>query len=132
MLRFGSDPADMGEMSEEDISLSRLQLLIIMCKAYLKDYPLGEYRKEAVIKNAQEVSKDVTSLGSDVESTQEMDVDYVLRQRVELLALMAKAFAEGYPMGQFRQQALKDNLGHISEAITFDSQTYDMKFLKVA
>ena len=38
MLRYGSSPAEMREMSEADISLSRLQLLVIMAKGYLKDY----------------------------------------------------------------------------------------------
>ena len=132
MLRYGSSPAEMREMSEADISLSRLQLLVIMAKGYLKDYPLGEYRKEAVIKNADEVAKHVINYMADVESGKEMDPDYVFHLRVQLLGVMAKAFSEGYPMGQFRQQALEENLDYICEAITFDSQTYDMQFLKVA
>ena len=132
MLRYGSSPAEMREMSEADISLSRLQLLIIMAKGYLKDYPLGEYRKEAVIKNADEVAKHVLDYMADVESGREMDPDYIFHLRVQLLAVMAKAFSEGYPMGEFRRQALEENLDYICEAITFDSQTYDMQFLKVA
>jgi hypothetical protein len=132
MLRFGSSPAEMGEMSEEDISLARLQLLIIMSKGYLKDYPLGEFRKEAVIENAEQVAEYVKERMAHVESKDEMDPDHVFHLRVELLAVMAKAFAEGYPMGEFRRQALEDNLDYICEAITFDSQAYDLKFMKVA
>jgi hypothetical protein len=132
MLRFGSSPAEMGEMSEEDISLARLQLLIIMSKGYLKGYPLGEFRKEAVIENAEEVAKYVKEHTSDAKSKEEMDTERIFQLRVELLAVMAKAFAEGYPLGDFRRNALEDNLDYICEAITFDSQTYDLKFMKVA
>ncbi|MDY6837308.1 MAG: hypothetical protein SWH78_04960 [Thermodesulfobacteriota bacterium] len=132
MLRFGSSPAEMGEMSEKDISLAKLQLLIIMSKGYLKGYPLGEFRKEAVIENAEHVAKYVKEHMAGLESKEEMDQDHVFHLRVELLAVMAKAFAEGYPMGEFRRQALEDNLNYICEAITFDSQAYDMKFMKVA
>ncbi|MDY6987874.1 MAG: hypothetical protein SWQ30_07430 [Thermodesulfobacteriota bacterium] len=132
MLRFGSSPAEMREMSEEDVSLSKLQLLIIMSKGYLKDYPLGNYRKDAVIENAEQVAKYVKKHLTGLTSKEEMDQDYIFHLRVELLAVMAKAFAEGYPMGEFRRHALEDNLNYICEAITFDSQAYDMKFMKVA
>lgn len=119
-------------MSEEDISLAKLQLLIIMSKGYLKDYPLGEYRKEAIIENAEYVAQYVKKHMAGLQSREEMDQEHVFHLRVELLAVMAKAFAEGYPMGEFRRQALEDNLNYICEAITFDSQAYDMKFMKVA
>ena len=132
MLRLGSSPEDMREMSKDDIALSRLQLLIIMSKAYLKGYPLGVHRKQAIIENAEYLAKLDAETKPDAESRGEMDFDYVFHQRVQLLAVMAKAFAEGCPMGQFRLQALRDNLDFICEAITFDSKTYDMKFLKVA
>jgi hypothetical protein len=132
MLRFGSSPQDMREMSEDDISQAELQLLIIMSKAYVKGYPFGEYRKEAVIENAEKVAKHVRELTSGVESEEQMDADYVFHQRLELLSVMAKAFAEGYPMGDFRLEALKENLDYICEGITFDSQAYDMRFLRVA
>ncbi len=132
MLRDGSSPEDMREMSKDDIALSRLQLLIIMSKGYLKGYPLGVHRKQAIIENAEYLAKLDAETKPDAESRGEMDFDYVFHQRVQLLAVMAKAFAEGCPMGQFRLQALRDNLDFICEAITFDSKTYDMKFLKVA
>jgi len=122
----------MREMSEEDISLSKLQLLIIMSKGYLKNYPLGNYRKEAVTENAEQVANYAKKHLTGLTSKEEMDQDHIFHLRVELLAVMAKAFAEGYPMGEFRRNALEDNLHRICEAITFDSQAYDMKFMKVA
>ena len=52
MLRLGANPLNMKEMDLDDIFTSRLQLLIIMAKAYLNGYPLGKYRAQAVIENA--------------------------------------------------------------------------------
>jgi hypothetical protein len=132
MLTFGSRPGENREMSEEDISLARLQLLIIMSKSYLKGYPLGEFRKRAIIENAEEVVRHVKEQMSDDESKEEMDTDRIFQLRVELLAVMAKGFAEGYPMGEFRRKALEDNLDYICEAITFETEVDDLQFIKVA
>lgn len=119
-------------MSEDDISEAELQLLIIMSKAYVEGYPFGEFRKEATKRNAEKVAQHVRKVTSHVRSEDEMDADYVFHQRVELLSVMAKAFAEGYPMGDFRLEALKENLDYVCEGVTFDSQAYDLKFLRVA
>ena len=48
MLRLGAPPNAMREMDINDIFVSRLQLLLIMIKAYLQDYPLGSYRLDAL------------------------------------------------------------------------------------
>ncbi|HSQ83256.1 MAG TPA: hypothetical protein VLM43_00925, partial [Desulfobacterales bacterium] len=55
MIKLGPAPGEMGEMSDDDIFLSRLKLLIIMAKAYLKNWPIGNYRKSAIIENAHYV-----------------------------------------------------------------------------
>jgi hypothetical protein len=60
MIKFGPKLDDMREMSSDDIFLSRLKLLIIMVKAYLIGYPLGKYRKQAIIENAHYVSRYAT------------------------------------------------------------------------
>jgi len=44
MIKLGPAPVEMRAMSDDDIFSSRLKLLIIMAKAYLKDCPLGNYR----------------------------------------------------------------------------------------
>ena len=139
LLRRGADLQDMREMTEQDVLLARVKLLIIMCAAYLKDYPLGEYRRDAIIENANHVAtgsgdvpvcRELTQ--GDSNATDGMDRTYVLRERVRLLALMAKGFAEGNPMGQFRRQALEENIEFIGGAINFSNQTIDMRFLRVA
>ena len=55
MIKLGSASVRMRAMSDDDIFSSRLKLLIIMAKAYLKDCPLGNYRKKAIIENANHV-----------------------------------------------------------------------------
>lgn len=134
ILRLGSPSPDMREMHKNDILLTRLKLLVIMSKAYLEDYPVGKYRKEAIIKNAEQVASEYAGrgAGTDDKSRKKMDFDHVFNQRVQLLATMAKGFAEGHPMGHFRKKALGDNVDYISKAITFNNRISDIKFLKVA
>ena len=139
MLRLGSSPPHMREMRNDDILLLRLRLLVIMSKAYLEGCELGKYRKEAVIGNAKQIASISIRFGdygmrfeSDEESKSKTDFDHVFDQRVRLLAMMAKAFAGGYPMGHFRDKALKDNVDEICDAIRFSAQMGDMRFLLVA
>jgi len=129
----------MREMRKDEALLLRLELLIIMSKAYLEDCPLGKHRKEAVLRNAQRaahVSPNWDSYGiqfrSNDESREEMGFGHVFHQRVQLLTLMAKAFVEEYPMGLLRKKALKHNVDKICQAVMFSGQMSDMKFLKVA
>lgn len=137
MKRLGSNSADMREMKIKDVFFARLKLLIVMSMAYLKDYPLGEFRMQAVIRNARHVAKDTVDWGGRIknfrtESWGEMNFDHVFFQRVKLLTVMAKAFAEGHPMGHVRRTALKDNCSQISKAITYKTNVKGMNFLKVA
>ena len=55
MIKLGPTSGEMRAMSDDDIFLSRLKLLIIMAKAYLKNWPIGNYRKSAIIENAHYV-----------------------------------------------------------------------------
>jgi hypothetical protein len=147
MLRFGAGSSDMRKILKDDIFLLRLKLLIIMCKAYLKNYPMGKYRKKAIIENARSVFEllppisseyaerygDIFNFQTYTESKGEKNLYFdVFQQRVHLLAVMAKALAEGSPMGHFKKKALKDNMDSICEIIAFNSNLGDIKFLKVA
>ena len=138
MLRLGSVAPDTREMDLDDIFLSRLKLLIIMGKSYLDGLPLGELRRQAMLENANHIESESIDLGeltgeNPVEDLMKgvMDFDHVFYQRVKLLAVMIKAIARGFPMGDHRKAALKDNLDMICETLTFNSHT-DMAFLKVA
>jgi hypothetical protein len=137
MIKLGPPSEEMRAMTGDDIFLSRLKLLIIMAKAYLKKCPIGNYRKSAIIENARHVfyhslqlagTKALSGITSEVETEEEQE----FYQRVRLLAVMAKAIAEDRLTGDYRKKALQDNLDRICEILIFSFHIKDMKFLKVA
>jgi hypothetical protein len=117
-----------------------------MARAYLKDCPIGKYRKSAIIENAHHVfyrslimaSKTALFKDQDVKkhlgitSEGETEEEYVFHQRVQLLSVMAKALAENRLTGNFRKKALQDNLDRICETLLFSFHVKDVDFLKVA
>ena len=146
MIKLGPEPVEMRAMSDDDVFSSRLKLLIIMAKAYLKDCPLGNYRKKAIIENANHVfyhslhmvseSLNLKNNGfdfqADIVSKEKTSEEHLFHQRVQLLAVMAKALAEDRLKGHFRKKALTDNLNKICEALIFKFQIREVDFLKVA
>jgi len=146
MIKLGPTSGEMRPMSDDDIFLSRLKLLIIMARAYLKDFPIGKYRKSAIIENAHHifyhslkmVSKTAYFKNHDIKTQSGIafegkpEEEYVFHQRVQLLSVMAKALAEDRLTGNFRKKALKDNLDRICETLTFSFHIKDVGFLKVA
>ena len=139
MLRLGSKPERMREMELDDIFISRLQLLIIMTKAYLNGYPLGIYRERSILENAELVKVDAVGLAEDLDFAEEdessrngLNFEPVFYHRVKLLAVMAEAFTKGHSLEEHKQEALEKNLNTICETITFSKTINDMPFLKVA
>jgi hypothetical protein len=146
MIKLGPMSGKMRAMSDDDIFLSRLKLLIIMSKAYLKNCPIGKYRKSAIIENAHFVFYHSLKLApntaflkdhdlktqSEFTTSVETEEEYVFHQRVQLLSVMAKALAEDRLTGDFRKMALQDNLDRICEALVFSFHINDVEFLKVA
>ena len=146
MLRVGPSSGEIRNMSGEDIFSSRLILLIIMAKAYLTGCPIGKYRKQAVIENSRCVFYHSLLLANKIVSFKDQDLkvqdsftfsddinqEHIFYQRTQLLAVMAKALAEGRLKGYFRENALKENLNRICEALIFNFNVKDVKFLKVA
>jgi hypothetical protein len=146
MIKLGPASVEMRAMSEDDVFSSRLKLLIIMAKAYLRNCPLGNYRKKAIIENANHVfyhSLHLVSESSilkdngfeppaDIVSREKTSEEHLFHQRVQLLAVMAKALAEDRLRGHFRKKALTDNLNKICETLIFKFQIRDVNFLKVA
>ena len=146
MIKLGPTSGEMRAMSDDDIFLSRLKLLIIMARAYLKDCPIGKYRKSAIIENAhhifyhslKSVSKTFFYKNHDLKTQSgipsggETDEEYVFHQRVQLLSVMAKALAEDRLTGNFRKKALQDNLDRICGTLIFNFHIKDVEFLKVA
>ena len=64
MLRLGPPPSETREMDLDDIFFSRLKLMIIMAKAFLEDYPLGEHRCRAMLENAEHIETDAVQMGA--------------------------------------------------------------------
>jgi hypothetical protein len=137
MKNFGPTSEDMIAKCFNDIFLSRLKLLIIMAKAYLKNYSIGKYRKTAIIENAHHVfyhslqlanSETQSGITSEVKTEEEQD----FHKRVQLLAVMAKAIAEDRLTENFKKKALQDNLNRLCEILLFSVHDKDLKFLKVA
>ena len=133
----------MRPMEVDDVFLSRLKLLIVMSKAYLKGYPLGDFRKSAVIDNAQNIfynamyrtaetgatSAELTSRTADLANNLQ---DQIFLQRAQLLAVMIKSFAEERSTGDFRKKAMADNINHICDYLSENLHVADVQFLKVA
>jgi hypothetical protein len=139
MLRLGASAADMRKLTPDDVFISRLKLLVIMTSAYLKQYPLGDFRKKAIIQNANQVAKEIVdwqgqvqNFRSDHELKGDAPFDHIFFQRVKLLAVMAKSLAEDHPMGFHRLKAMEDNLNAICETIRFNRQIWEKSFFKVA
>ena len=146
MIKLGPESEEMRPMSFDDIFQSRLKLLIIMAKAYLKNYPIGKYRKAAIIENAHNVFYHSLQLSSQInfsenyksESqfviTSEMDIEEERKfhQRVQLLAVMIKAAAENRLTENFKKKALQENLDKICDTLIFKFHLKDFEFLKVA
>ncbi|MBR9980028.1 MAG: hypothetical protein KFF50_03275 [Desulfatitalea sp.] len=139
MLRLGSTSPDTREMDLDDIFLARLKLLLIMAKAYLKGWPMGEHRSQAMLENARHVESESIDLGRlmnainhDGATPEPNEYDYLFYQRVKLLAIMVKAVAKGYPMGEQRKAAMQENLDMICQTLILSRGEADMAFLKVA
>jgi hypothetical protein len=139
MLRLGSPSSETREMDLDDIFLARLKLMLIMTKAYLNGWPLGEHRRLAIIENAHHVESESIDLGglatgisAPCKAVEPTEHDHVFYQRVKLLAVMVKAAAKGYPMGDHRKAAMQENLDIICQTLMLNSGCEDMAFLKVA
>ena len=107
--------------------------------------PVGDYRKKAIIDNAHHLFYQSLHMSSDYEqeaalknkendtvSKEDMRSEHIFYQRVQLLSVMAKAFAEGRLTGDFKIKALEENLAYICNTITFKDKVGNMEFLKVA
>jgi hypothetical protein len=146
MIKLGQTPEKMRAMSIDDIFLSRLKLLIVMAKAFLKNYPVGKYRKSAVIENAHHVFYHSLQLVSEINfpknhesesqsgitSEIEIEKEHVFHQRVQLLAVMIKALAENRLTAHINKKDLRDNLDRICDTLIFTFHIQDVDFLKVA
>ena len=139
MIKLGSTAKKSGSLGRRNIFFSRLKLLIIMGKAYLENYPMGEFRMRAVIRNAEEVAKDCVdwngyfkNFRASNDSGTMLALDHIFFQRVKLLAIMTKSFAENNPMGQHRRMAVRNNIDYLCETLGYAPSQEEIEMLKVA
>ncbi|MFH2091839.1 MAG: hypothetical protein ABIJ31_05695 [Pseudomonadota bacterium] len=109
MKRFGASKKTMQPMNENNGFMVRLHLLTIIVKAALKGYPVGTFRQQAAIENANEIHRQIDHMK--VSFLKGSTSSHLFKQRVKLLCIMATAMvSENYPMGGYRRQAISDNL----------------------
>lgn len=132
MKRFGSDQGMACGTGKHHLFRLRLHLLIIMVKAALNGYPVGEYRKKAVLKNAAVVHNLLSDL--DVSLLDLSAPSHLFKERVKLLCVMATAIiSEDYPLGIHRKKAVLDNIDAVCEqAFPQQDMTVFQDVLKVA
>lgn len=126
-------------MDVDEIFIERLKLLIIMSKAYLKSYPLGDFRKAAVHENAEYVFHQSIShsflnqsASPSISTVSEMSPLHLFYQRAQLLAVMARSFADGTFLGSYRKRSMVDNIDAICDHLSEQFHLADAPFLKVA
>ncbi|MCB9481844.1 MAG: hypothetical protein H6681_02535 [Desulfobacteraceae bacterium] len=138
-FNFNLSPDD--TMRREDFFVERLKLLMVMCRAFIKGYPVEGYRREAVLKNAEHVFFETADWGGQYLNVREKALyingvkpDSYFYQRVKLLALMAKSFAQGNPAGYFRVKAVEDTINEIESTLKLDNNedVLEMHFFNVA
>jgi len=144
VVRFGTEAEKMRPMAKDDILISRLSLLIIMAKAYLKSYPMGEFRKQAITENARfifyealvrtQLDHTPSFIKTQSQSPQPDNrlKDHLFLQRAQLLAVMVNSFTEKKSKGNFRKRALAKNIDQICEYLADGFQLGDTRILKVA
>ena len=141
-VRYGSESHGMRPMTMDEIFISRLNLLIIMAKAYLKSYPMGEFRRKAIVENAKFVFCEAlvrtqsrtpsTNIKSQSSKQGLRTRDYLFLLRVQLLAVMMTSFVEKESRGNFRKKAMAANIDLISEYLADGIRSGDQRILKVA
>jgi hypothetical protein len=134
----------MRPMQKDDLLISRVKLLIIMAKAKLKGYPMGDFRKNAVAENARFVFHEalVRSAPNPPESPsgparQKPAIDFryhdhLFLQRAQLLAVMINSFIQGKSQGGYRKKAMVENVKQICGYFAERFQLGNIQFLKVA
>jgi hypothetical protein len=144
IIRYGRDAGKMRPMIKEDILISRLNLLVIMAKAYLKSYPVGEFRRKAIRENARFVFHEAyvrtnatphAGFAHAIAHKPHQGAasnDHLFLQRAQLLAVMVHSFTGEKTTGSFRKKAMADNIEQISEYLADGFQLRDTKILKVA
>jgi hypothetical protein len=133
MMRLILDRSDVKKDPTYDTFFSKLKHLIIMSKAFLHEYHLEEQRLKEIIRTAEDVVKDCVdwkgqgnNFRSKAASKGLIQLEQIFYERVKLLAVMTKSFAQGNPMGHHRQMALNKNIDDLCDMLQYvPAQDYE-------
>jgi len=126
-------------MNDDDIFVARLQLLIIMAKAFLNGFTIGEYQKKAIVENAQTLfycslfmdhKENEPKADLSKQDNREAQDESLFHNKIRLLSVAAMAFAEGRLLTEHKKKELRKNIHFISKKITFESQVDQSAILK--
>lgn len=136
MTRSDMPAQETNQITSDHLFFERLKLLIIMSKAAIQGYPIGDIRAEAIRQNAyfifyQSLDRsysDRNGKGADWKNTD----THLFYQRTQLLAVMALNLAEGKLAGSYRLSAMAANIDCICNHLREQFHPADAPILKVA
>jgi hypothetical protein len=111
--------------TDSDIFAARLKFLVIAAKAYLKGYPYGQYRENAISRNAREILK---GLPHQEASRLGAPEDPFFKEQI---AILAKAFSR-FPVESRERAAIEKSVEYVSRQLRVERSLAQMDFLKVA
>ena len=139
MERYGPSAKSMREFNHYDTLRSRVNLLVIMLKAFLDDSTLQGIRLNTIAKNVVEVDKICEDrkhcsirLISTSRSNEGFKLDHILYHRISLLSMIAKSVVLGNPMGKLRKKVISDNISYIVDALQLNPQEEITSYQKAA
>lgn len=143
MVRYGAAVDEMQPFKNKMLFLANVKLLVIMAKACLKNYPLGENRKKAIQDTAHSVFYDALYHGShSAKGSQDLPVqneggeaeqaEHLFYQRAQLLSVMMKSLAAQNPQGDYRRRAIAENIDCLCDYFSDQLSLRQVPFLKVA
>ena len=125
MQRLGPDLFQMRDICGYDILYSRLKLLIFMVKAYLAGHAFGPWGLRSMIRNTRYIvasmsgwHETLANFTFDRAPQARLQLDHIFLQRVRLLTIMVRSFADGNPMGIQRKTALRNNVEYIGDVLS--------------
>lgn len=139
MLALGAKKEHMGAMDIDHIFISRLRLLIIMLKAYLRQYPMGSYRLQGMLHNARIVGDEAVYLWElsekpqSIPSTKEaFQKDRKVFEHIKALALFAEKIEPGRLPDRQMIESIRHHLDYLNRHIISERRFTEWEFLKVA
>lgn len=114
--------------------LSNLKYLIVISKAYLKNYQLDDDRKTTTVKTANAVFNECKNweglfnqYRSPIKKKEIYTNDHFFYQRAILLAVMIKSFCIGNLMGNNRKKSLEKTTDYLCDALNIKVSDEDFE-----